>query len=54
MAKEQQMSLFDIVPSVMEATTSGLLDVVKAEYKEKVRVGWQELFDGFDELYGIT
>ena len=51
---DTQMSLFDIAPSEMEATTGGLLTVVKAEYKESTRVGWHELFDGYDELYGIT
>lgn len=50
----QQMTLFDIAPSEMEAKSSGLLEVVKAEYKENTKVGWHELFDGFDELYGIT
>ncbi|MBR0429073.1 MAG: hypothetical protein IJK17_03180, partial [Lachnospiraceae bacterium] len=51
---DTQMSLFDIAPSEMEATIGGVLNVVKAEYKENTKVGWHELFDGFDELYGIT
>ncbi len=49
-----QMSLFDIAPSEMEVTTGRLLDIVNAVYKENVSVEWHELFDGFDELYGIT
>lgn len=51
---DTQMSLFDIAPSEMEKATGGRLNVVKADYKESVKVGWHELFEGFDELYGIT
>lgn len=51
---ENQMSLFDIEPEQMEAASDGLLSVVKAKYVEDVKVGWHDLFDGYDELYGIT
>ena len=49
-----QLNLFDIATSEMEATTSGLITVVNAVYKENIKVNWHDLFDGFDELYGIT
>ena len=51
---DNQISLFDFAPSVMESSTDGMLTIVKADYKESVNVGWHELFDGYDELYGIT
>ena len=51
---DTQMSLFDIAPSEMEKATTGRLNVVKAEFKEGIKTGWHELFDGYDELYGIT
>ncbi len=51
---DNQMSLFDLAPKQMDAASDGLLSVVKAEFKEDIKVGWHELFDGYDELYGIT
>ncbi len=51
---DNQMSLFDLAPKQMDAARDGLLSVVKAEFKENTKVGWHELFDGYDELYGIT
>ena len=51
---DNQMSLFDLVPTQMESMANGNLSIVKAEFKEAVKTGWHELFDGFDELYGIT
>ncbi len=51
---ENQMSLFDLAPKQMDAASDGLLSVVKAEFKDSERVGWHDLFDGFNELYGIT
>lgn len=51
---DTQMSLFDLAPKQMDAASDGLLSVVKAEFKENAKVGWHELFDGYDELYGIT
>ncbi len=49
-----QMSLFDFAPEEMEAAEDGKLKIVRAEFKEVVTQDWSELFDGFDELYGIT
>ena len=49
-----QMSLFDIVPEEMEKSFSGQLHVVKAKFVEGANLNWRDLFEGFDELYGIT
>ncbi len=49
-----QMSLFDFAPKEMEASLDGKLKVVKAEFKNVVNTDWSELFEGYDELYGIT
>ena len=51
---DQQMSLFDMAPEEMESASDGMLHVVKAEFKEESKVTWKDLFDGYDELYGIT
>ena len=51
---DQQISLFDMAPVEMEAASDGILHVVKAEFMEESKVTWKELFDGYDELYGIT
>lgn len=49
-----QMTLFDIEPKQMDAMSSGSLKVVNATFTGATTVGWHELFDGFNELYGIT
>lgn len=49
-----QMSLFDIVPEEMEKSSSGQLHIVKAKFIEGANLNWRDLFEGFDELYGIT
>ena len=50
----EQMSLFDLAPEQMEAAQDGKLKIVKAQFVEVVDEDWSELFEGFDELYGIT
>lgn len=49
-----QMSLFDLVPEEMEKSSSGQLRVVKAQFIESAKLNWRDIFEGFDELYGIT
>ena len=50
----EQMSLFDLAPEQMEAAQDGKLKIVKAQFVEVVDEDWSELFEGFDELYGIN
>jgi hypothetical protein len=49
-----QMSLFDIVPEEMEKSSSKQLHVVKARFIEEAKLNWRDLFEGFNELHGIT
>lgn len=49
-----QMSLFDIMPEEIEIASSGLLHVVHATFNEDKKENWRGLFEGYDELYGIT
>ncbi len=49
-----QISLFDLAPQEMETSSGGPLTVVKAQFKNSENLNWHDLFDGFDELYGIT
>ena len=51
---EDQMSLYDLVPEEMEKSYSGQLRVVKAQFIESAKLNWRDIFEGFDELYGIT
>lgn len=48
------MSLFDLAPDKNEFMSSENLKIVKAEFIEKKNVGWEDLFSGYDEMYGIT
>lgn len=48
------MSLFDLAPDKNEFMSSENLKIVKAEFIEKKNVGWEDLFTGYDEMYGIT
>lgn len=47
----QELSLFDIDD---EPECSKKLSVVEAEFKELHTMNWEDLFQGFDELYAIT
>jgi len=48
-----QMNLFDMIPEETKERTKHL-QVVKAEFVEARNLKWQDLFEGFDEIYGIT
>lgn len=50
----EQMNLFDLAPEQTEIAKSGSLHVVHAEFVQDESVNWKELFEGYDELYGIT
>ncbi len=49
-----QLSIFDFAPEQMTAAADGSLKIVRAKFLEVVDRDWSQLFDGFDELYGIT
>ena len=49
-----QLSIYDLVPEEAEKASSGQLQVVKAKFIEGSKQNWRDLFEGFDELYGIT
>ena len=51
---EEQLSLFDIEPQQMDSVCCGSLHIVKAMFESVECLGYQKLFEGFDELYGIT
>ena len=48
----EQMTLFDLTENPVEQADK--LAVVKASFVAEEKRSWQELFDGFDELYAIT
>ena len=50
------LSLFDISSNeqISLDRTSSSLDVVKVEFAEAESITWEELFDGYDELFAIT
>lgn len=49
----QELSLFDMDDNL--STESGKkLNIVEAEFKESKNVNWEDLFQGFDEMYAIT
>ena len=50
----EQMSLFDMEDSRIGFDIAKRLQVVKAQFIEAQSVVWQELFEGFDEIYAIT
>ncbi len=49
-----QESLFDLNRESEKAKVNNRLDVVKMDYISAESMTWEELFDGFDELYAIT
>lgn len=49
-----QLSLFDIAEVSEKLDNTKRLQVVKSQFIETQEVSWQELFDGFDEIYAIT
>lgn len=50
---EGQFNLFNLEDDNSLAKETGL-KVVKATFDEQKRLSWQELFEGYDELYAIT
>lgn len=52
--ENEQINLFDMAPEQTEIVKSGSLHVVHAEFVQDESVNWKELFEGYDELYGIT
>ena len=53
----ENLTLFDTVPNQqisLDHTTSGRLDVVRADFIEAETMSWEELFEGYDALYAIT
>lgn len=53
-AFDDQMTLMDLAPSQMESINDGCLKIVKAEFVAEEKTGWNELFENYDEMYGIT
>ena len=51
---DNQISLFDLEPKQMDALCDKKINVVKTVFSDHQKVSWHELFEGFDELYGIT
>ena len=47
----QELSFFDIIE---ESEPTKKLRVVEAEFKNIYTMNWEDLFQGFDELYAIT
>lgn len=50
----EQMSLFDMEETGVEFDVTKRLQVVKSQFIEAQSVSWQDLFEGFDEIYAIT
>lgn len=50
----EQMSLFDMEESAIQFDVTKKLQVVKSKFLEAQSVSWQDLFEGFDEMYAIT
>ena len=50
----EQMSLFDMEESAIQFDVTKKLQVVKSKFLETQSVSWQDLFEGFDEMYAIT
>lgn len=49
-----QLSMFDISTEQGEIVADGGIQIVRAKYVADERSNWRDLFEGFDELYGIT
>lgn len=56
MTKSEIPSLFDVKPNkqLFLDHASGSLDVVRVEFAGAETLSWEELFDGYDNLYAIT
>lgn len=50
----EQMSLFDMEETGVKFDATKRLQVVKSQFIESQSVSWQDLFEGFDEIYAIT
>lgn len=50
----EQTSIFDVEDSEGRKVVSKKLKVVQADFVEAYETDWQDLFNGFDELYAIT
>lgn len=51
---EGQISFFDIIPEQMDIANSGQFQVVHAKFESTSKENWKSLFEGYNELYGIT
>ena len=49
-----QLSLFDIAEVSEKLDKSKRLQVVQSQFIETQEMYWQELFNGFDEIYALT
>ena len=49
----EELSLFDM-DDTFSAESGKKLNIVEAEFKESKNVNWEDLFQGFDEMYAIT
>lgn len=49
-----QITFFDSQPEMMEKVMEGSIEVVHATFNESNHCNWRDLFEGYDELYGIT
>lgn len=49
-----QMDLFEVMPTELVTQPNTQLQVVKASFVEAKNSTWQELFEGYDEMYAIT
>ena len=50
----EQMSLFDMEETGVKFDATKRLQVVKSQFIESQSVSWQDLFEGFDEIYAIS
>ena len=50
----EQMSLFDMEETGVEFDVTKRLQVVKSQFVEAQSVSWQDLFEGYDEIYAIA
>lgn len=50
----KQLSLFEDIADFGEVEVTNNITIVNATFRDSKKTNWQELFDGFDELYAIT
>lgn len=50
----EQLSFLDILPEEADISSSGSIKVVNANFNSVDKTTWRNLFEGFDELYGVT